>query len=83
MVEQLMSANDDLERRVLLALEEVRPGLRRDGGDLSFVAIDEGVVRIRLLGACSECSLAPVTLLGFITERVRHHAPEITRVESV
>ncbi len=71
---------ESLESRVLRAIEEVRPGLQHDGGDLSFVAIKGEVVTIRLEGACAGCAMAPTTLLSFITERVRYHAPEIRRV---
>lgn len=77
------AAGGTLEDRVLLALEEIRPGLRSDGGDVTFVALEGEVVKIRLEGACAACSMAPTTLVSFITERVRHHAPEIVVVVAV
>jgi len=72
-----------LEERVLLALEEVRPALLRDGGDVDCVSVEKDVVRVRLRGACHGCPMAPKTLVDFVEERVKLYAPEIRRVEAV
>ncbi len=73
----------DLELRVIRALEEVRPGLEADGGDVELVGIADGIVRLRLLGACARCPYAERTLVEFIAERILLHAPEIRRVDAV
>ena len=73
----------ELETRVRRALEEVRPGLQADGGDLELVEIEGAVVRVRLLGACARCPMAGRTLLEFVGEHVLLHAPEVERVEAV
>ena len=72
-----------LEERVRQALDEVRPALKADGGDVQLVAIADGVVRVRLLGACHGCPMASSTLADFVSERVRLWAPEITDVIAV
>jgi NifU-like protein len=49
---------------ITAALEEMRPRLQRDGGDCELVGIEDGVVRVRLTGACVGCSLASMTIIG-------------------
>ncbi len=72
-----------LERRVEAALDEVRPALRMDGGDVELVGVEEGVVSVRLLGACGGCPMATMTLVGFVEERLRQRVPEVRRVVNV
>ena len=75
---------DDLRRRVALALEEVRPALRLDGGDAELVGVRDGsVVEIRLLGTCGSCPMAALTLASFVEERIKARVPEIQQVVSV
>jgi Fe-S cluster biogenesis protein NfuA len=73
-------AQGDLEERVRQAIEEVRPAIRADGGDVTLVGIDGGVVRVHLIGACHGCPMARSTLTDFVAERVRLWAPEISQV---
>lgn len=70
----------DLEQRVRHALDEVRPALRADGGDVLLLGIDGDVVRLHLEGACDGCPMAHSTLADFVVERIRLYAPEIERV---
>ena len=72
-----------LEKRILLALDEVRPALEADGGGVEFVGIAGGEVRVRLLGACDGCPMATSTLVDFVEERIKLFAPEIERVVAV
>jgi Fe-S cluster biogenesis protein NfuA len=69
-----------LEDRVRAALEEVRPGIRRDGGDVALLRIEGDVVVVHLSGACQGCPMASSTLSEFVTERIKLYAPEIERV---
>lgn len=62
------------------ALEEVRPAIRADGGDLELVAIVGSIVRVSLHGACRGCPMANSTLADFVAERIKLYAPEITEV---
>jgi Fe-S cluster biogenesis protein NfuA len=73
----------DMKNRVTSALDEVRPALQMDGGDVELVSVEDGVVRVRLLGACGGCPMATMTLVGFVEERLRARVPEIRQVVSV
>lgn len=78
-------AHDESADLVLLgqieqALEDVRPYLRGDGGDLDVVSVADGVVTVRLTGACGGCSMASATVTGVIEKRLRDAVPGIRRV---
>jgi Fe-S cluster biogenesis protein NfuA len=73
----------DMKTRVTSALDEVRPALQMDGGDVELVSVEDGVVRVRLLGACGGCPMATMTLVGFVEERLRARVPEVRQVVSV
>ena len=65
-------------------LEKTRPGLRADGGDVELVDVtDEGIVRLRLTGACHGCPMAKVTLHNWIERELRSNVPEVKGVEEV
>jgi Fe-S cluster biogenesis protein NfuA len=72
-----------LEERVKVALDEVRPAIKADGGDVSLVGIIGTEVQLRLHGACLGCPMAASTLADFVGERIRLHAPEIETVVAV
>jgi len=66
------------------ALESLRPFLKADGGDMELVEItDEGIVRVKLLGACSDCSMSLMTLKAGVEQAIKRVAPEIIAVEAV
>jgi Fe-S cluster biogenesis protein NfuA len=69
-----------VEERVRVALDEVRPGLQADGGNVELIEIEGGTVRLRLVGACRTCPMAHSTLSDFVAERIRLYAPEVTEV---
>jgi Fe-S cluster biogenesis protein NfuA len=71
------------ERQVQDALEELRPALQMDGGDVELVGIEGGVVSVRLLGACGGCPMAMMTLVGYVEERLKQRVPEVQQVVSV
>jgi Fe-S cluster biogenesis protein NfuA len=81
-VASMKGRGSDIHERVRAALEEIRPALQMDGGDVELVGVEEGVVTLRLTGACGECPMAPDTLLGFVTDRLRLRVPEIRSVVS-
>lgn len=72
-----------IEQQVRDALEELRPALKMDGGDVEFVGFEDGVVQVRLLGACGGCPMATMTLVGFVEERLKQRVPDIRQVVSV
>lgn len=71
--------NADLIHRVQEVIDaEIKPMIERDGGIIELVSIDEqGVVRVRLSGACSKCSASSITLHGGIERILRKRFPEI------
>lgn len=74
----------ELTVKINVALEQLRPFLLADGGDMELVEIsDEGIARVRLLGACSDCSMSMMTLKAGLQEAVKKVAPEIIAVEAV
>ncbi len=75
---------ENIEEKVLLAIEQLRPFLHADGGDVSFVGItNDGVVQVKFSGSCLDCSMSEMTLKAGIEEAVKKMAPEINSVEAV
>ena len=73
-----------MRERVQEVIDEIRPMLQADGGDVELVDVtDDGVVRVRLTGACGGCPMSQITLSRGIESRLRASIPEIARVESV
>ena len=70
--------------KVILAIEQFRPFLHDDGGDMELVDITEdGIVRVRLLGACSDCSMSVMTLKAGLQEALKSSTPEVKGVEAI
>ena len=73
-----------LKEKVEVVLDKVRPMLQRDGGDVELVEVqDDGVVKVRLTGACSGCPMSTMTLKNAIEETIKNEIPEIKSVEQV
>lgn len=73
-----------LKEKVEAVLGRIRPFLQRDGGDVELVEIQpDGVVRVRLRGACSGCPGAIMTLKNAIEDTLKQEVPEVKRVEQV
>ena len=74
----------DLEQRVKSVLEQIRPALQMDGGDLEFVEVDdEGVVKLHLVGACVGCPMSTATLAMGIERMLKQQVPEVTQIVTV
>ena len=68
----------------LEALQQLRTLLERDGGDMELIEItDDNVVRIKLLGNCSGCSMSTMTMKVGLEEAIKKAAPEIKKVEAI
>ena len=79
-----MLNKQELTEKVLGALEQLRPFLMEDGGDIELVEItDDAFVRVRLLGACSDCSMSMMTLKAGVEEAIKKVAPEVQAVEAI
>lgn len=75
---------NELKNRIEMALEQLRPFLKADGGDVSLLEItDDNIVKIEFLGACKSCSMNLMTFKAGIEEAIRKAAPEIVSVEAV
>lgn len=73
-----------LKQKVLDALESVRPYLKADGGDVELVDIKkDGIVEVRLTGACVGCPMSQMTLRAGIERALMRDVPEIKRVEAI
>lgn len=72
-----------LETRVHAALDEVRPAILRDGGDVWLISVKDRVAYVQMVGACGGCAMATATLKGAIETVVRERCCEIDRVEQV
>jgi Fe-S cluster biogenesis protein NfuA len=73
----------EIRERVETALEMVRPALQADGGDIELVDVDEdGLVTVRLLGACGGCPMSQMTLQQGVERMLKEQVPEVSRVEA-
>jgi Fe-S cluster biogenesis protein NfuA len=81
---QASPAAEILERVERVLDEQVRPGMRRDGGDVEIVGIDEdNIVQVRLLGACQGCASSVVTLTMLAEKAIKAQVPEVRFLEAV
>jgi Fe-S cluster biogenesis protein NfuA len=72
-----------IKEKVQEALNKVRPQLQADGGDVELVDVDEnGVVKVRLTGACGGCPMSQMTLKMGIEKILKQQVPEVSSVES-
>lgn len=74
----------DIIQKINLALEQIRPFLNDDGGDIELIELThDNVVKVKFLGACKECSMSPMTLKGGVEDAIKRIAPEIKEVITV
>jgi Fe-S cluster biogenesis protein NfuA len=72
-----------LKEAVEKALAKIRPMLQRDGGDVELVEVNDGVVKVRLTGACKGCPMSQMTLKNGIERLLKQEVPGLTTVEAV
>lgn len=72
-----------MKERVEAALAQIRPYLQRDGGDVELVAVEDGVVKVKLTGACGGCPMAAMTLKQGIERTLKSLVPEVKEVVAV
>ncbi len=75
--------NKTLENNIEFALDEIRPFLKNDGGDISLVSFDKNTVKVKFEGACSTCTVNQMTLKSGVEMIIKKHAPQIEHVVSV
>lgn len=74
---------DELRKKVEAALGKVRPYLQADGGDVQLVEIADGVVKVKMTGACGGCPMSAITLNNFVVSRLKKEVPEVKEVVAV
>jgi Fe-S cluster biogenesis protein NfuA len=73
-----------MKEQIEQALDKIRPALQRDGGDIELVDVEEnGVVKVRLTGACGGCPMSQMTLKQGVERIVKQLVPEVKTVEAV
>jgi Fe-S cluster biogenesis protein NfuA len=72
-----------LRTKVEAVLENIREGLKSEGGDIELVDVKDGVVYVRLIGACSTCPMSELTMRNWVESNVKKEIPEITAVKAV
>lgn len=72
-----------MKEAVEKALAKIRPMLQRDGGDVELVEVDNGIVKVRLTGACKGCPMSQMTLKNGIERLLKQEVPGLAAVEAV
>ena len=72
-----------MKERVEVALDRIRPALQADGGDVELVDVQDGVVTVRLTGACGSCPMSTMTLRMGVERLLRKEVPEMTKLVAV
>ncbi len=71
-----------MKEKIKETIDKIRPMLQADGGDVEFVDFEDGVVKVRLKGACAGCPMSQMTLKNGIERLLKQEIPEIKSVES-
>lgn len=75
--------NGDVRETIERVIQLIRPAIQADGGDVHFIDYVDGVVKLRLLGACVSCPMSAMTLQAGIERMIRREVPSIKSVMSV
>jgi Fe-S cluster biogenesis protein NfuA len=71
-----------MREKVEKAIAKIRPFLQQDGGDIELVDVADGVVKVKLKGACGCCPMSQMTLKNGVERALKEEIPEIVRVEA-
>jgi len=74
---------ESIEKRVQDALNEIRPQIQADGGDVELIAVEKQIAKVRLVGHCAGCPMAAMTLKQGVETIIKKRVPEIQKVEAV
>lgn len=72
-----------MRENVEKALEKIRPALQADGGNVELIDVVDGVVKVRLTGACGGCPMSQMTLKMGVERVIKQYVPEVKAVEAV
>jgi Fe-S cluster biogenesis protein NfuA len=76
-------SEESLNEKIQIALNEIRPFLESDGGNIELVSVVNNIVKVKLLGNCVSCSVNQMTLKNGVEMTIKKYAPEIEKVISV
>lgn len=72
------------KEKVKEVIDKIRPGLQADGGDLELIEVtDDGIVKVKLLGACHGCPMSTLTIKNGVEKTLKKHIPEVKEVRPV
>ena len=74
---------ETVEGKVQKALEELRPNLQADGGDIELLGVENGIVKVKLKGACAGCPMSTMTIQWGVENFLKKKIPEVVKVEAV
>ncbi|MFB4163145.1 MULTISPECIES: NifU family protein [Alteribacillus] len=77
------NTTEDMHAQVQEVLEKLRPFLLRDGGDVELVDVEDGIVKVRLMGACGSCPSSTITLKAGIERALLEEVPGVVELEQV
>lgn len=83
MVYAVKAVKETIEDRVDKAIQELRPNLQADGGDIELLGVEKGVVKVKLKGACVGCPMSTMTIQWGVENFLKKKIPEIVKVEAV
>ncbi|MDH5447797.1 MAG: NifU family protein [Candidatus Bathyarchaeota archaeon] len=72
-----------MREKVENAIEEIRPNLQADGGDIELIDVENGIAKVKLKGACAGCPMSTMTIKWGVEKFLKRKIPEITKVETV
>ena len=72
-----------MKEKVEEVIQQIRPHLQADGGNIELIDVTDGVVKVKLMGACAGCPMSQMTLKQGIEKVLKQNVPEVDHVESV
>ncbi|MBW1892681.1 MAG: NifU family protein [Deltaproteobacteria bacterium] len=72
-----------MKEKIQKVIDKLRPMLQADGGDVEFVDVVDGIVKVRLKGACAGCPMSQMTLKNGIERMMKQEIPEVKSVENI
>ena len=72
-----------MREKIEKALDSIRPALQADGGDIQLVSVENGVVKVKLIGACSGCPMSQMTMKQGVEMAIKKAVPEVKKVIAV
>ncbi len=79
----VLTVEENFKDRVTEALSELRPRLQADGGDIELMDVTDGIVKVKLKGACAGCPMSTMTLKMGVETYLKKKIPQVVRVEAV